>query len=194
MEFTEEERKELEEKYREQRRAMWAGKRPPSATPEESLDEAPKNSDSVDKPPQGATLDAGLDSNRTRTKPMDENQPTTVSSQASARLREQTRLNARGISPKNSENIVSAKNYSNPQQIIQKIRSQREEIWEGNSATSSRQRRRWRGTAGKVGRFWNPSRQEEVERPRRWKLALGVFATIALLISVGILLGYWFAS
>ena len=194
MEFTEEERKELEEKYREQRRAMWAGKRPPSATPEESSDKAPEKSDSVDKPPQGATLHARLDSHRTRTKPLDENQPSTVSSQASARPPQQTRLNARGIAPTNRENTVSANNYNNPQQIIQKIRSQREEIWEGSSATRSRQRRRWRGTAGKVGKFWNPPRQEEVERPHRWKLALGVFGTIALLIGVGILLGYWFAS
>ena len=194
MEFTEEERKELEEKYREQRRAVWAGKRPPSATPEESSDKAPEKSDSVDKPPQGATLRARLDSHRTRTKPLDENQPTTVSSQASAMPPQQTRLNAREIAPTNRENTVSANNYNNPQQIIQKIRSQREEIWEGSSATRSRQRRRWRGTAGKVGKFWNPPRQEEVERPRRWKLALGVFGTIALLIGVGILLGYWFAS
>ena len=194
MEFTDEERKELEKKYKEQRRAMWAGKRLPNASPEESLNEATENSDSVDKPPQGTTLHAGLDSSRTRTKPLDENQPTTVSSQASARLSGQTRLNTRGVAPNNSENTVSAKNYSNAQQIVQKIRSQREEIWEGNSATRSRQRRRWRGTAGKVGKFWNPPRQEEVERPRRWKLALGVFGAIALLISVGILLGYWFAS
>ena len=194
MEFTEEERKELEEKYKEQRRAMWAGKRLPSASPEESLDEAPENSHSVDKPPQGATLHAGLDSSRTRTKPLLENQPTTVSSQASARPSGQTRLNTRGIAPNNSENTVSANNYSNAQQIVQKIRSQREEIWEGNSATRSRQRRRWRGTTGKIGKFWNPPRQEEVERPRRWKLALGVFGAIALLISVGLLLGYWFAS
>lgn len=194
MEFTEEERKELEKKYKEQRRAMWAGKRLPSASPEESLDEASENSDSVDEPPQRATLHTGLDSSRTRTKPLAENQPTTVSSQASARPSGQTPLNTKGIAPNNSENTVSANNYSNAQQIIQKIRSQREEIWEGNSATRSRQRRRWRGTASKVGKFWNPPRQEEVERPRRWKLALGVFGAIALLISVGILLGYWFAS
>ncbi len=194
MEFTEEERKELEEKYKEQRRAMWAGKRLPSASLEESLDENPENSDSVDKPPQGATTHAGLDSSRTRTKPLDENQSATVSSQASVRLAERTRLNARGIAPKNSENTVSANNYSHAQQVVQKIRSQREEIWEGNSATRSRQRRRWRGTAGKVGKFWNPPRQEKVEGPRRWKLALGVFGVIALLISVGLLLGYWFAS
>ena len=171
MEFTEEERKKLEEKYKEQRRAMWAGKRPPSAAPEESLEKVPDNSDSLD-----------------------ENQPTTVSSQASVGPSEQTRLNAKGIARKNSGNTVSANNFSNLQQMIQKIRSQREEIWEGNSATRSRQRRRWRDTAGKVGKFWNPPRQEELERPRRWKLALGVFGATAVLVSVGILLGYWFAS
>ena len=194
MEFTEEERKKLEEKYKEQRRAMWAGKRPPSAAPEESLEKVPENSDSVEKLPQGATPHAGPDSSRTRTKPLDENQPTTVSSQASVGPSEQTRLNAKGIARKNSGNTVSANNFSNLQQMIQKIRSQREEIWEGNSATRSRQRRRWRDTAGKVGKFWNPPRQEEVERPRRWKLALGVFGATAVLVSVGILLGYWFAS
>ena len=194
MEFTEEERKELEKKYKEQRRAMWAGKRLPSASPEESLDEAPENSDSVDKPPKGATLHTGPDSSRTRTKPLDKNQSTTVSSQASARPSGQTRLHTRSIAPNNSENTVSANDYGNAQQIIQKTRGQREEIWEGNSATRSHQSQRWRTTAGKVGKFWNPPRQEEVERPRRWKLALGVFGAIALLISVGILLGYWFAS
>ena len=45
MEFTEEERKKLEEKYKEQRRAMWAGKRPPSAAR------------TAEKLPQGAKLD-----------------------------------------------------------------------------------------------------------------------------------------
>lgn len=194
MEFTEEERKELEEKYREQRRAMWGGKRPPSTAPEENLEEATENSTSVDELPQGSTSDVRRDSNRSRIEPLAENQLTTVSSRASEGPSEQTRLNAKGSTHENSSNRVSANDYGDSQQMIQKIRSQREEIWEGNSASRGRQRRRWRGTTGKVGRFWNPPRQEEVETPHRWKLALGVLGAIAVLVSVGILLGYWFAS
>ena len=193
MEFTKEERKELEEKYKEQRRAMWEGKRPLTTEQEESLEEAPENSNSVDELPQGLTSHARLDSNRTRTKPFTENQRTLASSRASARPSEQTRLNTKGIARKDSGNSVSANNYSDSQQMIQKIRSQREEIWEGNAATRVRQRGRWQGTTGKVGKFWNPPRQEEVERTHRWKLALGVLGAIAVLVSVGILLGYWFA-
>ena len=194
MEFTEEERKELEEKYREQRRAMWAGKRPPSTAQEENLEGASENSTSADELSQGSTSRTRLDSNRSRTKPLAENQLTKVSSQASEGPSEQTRLNAKVTTREISGNRVSATNYGDSQQMIQKIRSQREEIWEGNPASRARQRRRWRGTTGKVGRFWNPPRQEEIETPRRWKLALGVLGAIAVLVSVGILLGYWFAS
>ena len=192
MEFTEEERKELEEKYKEQRRAMWSGKRSPSTAQEDNLEKAPEDSNSVDKLPQGATSRARPDSNRTRTKPLAENQRTLASSRASAGPSDQTPLNTERTARKNSGNSVSANNYSDSQQMIQKIRSQREGIWEGNSATRSRQRQR--GTTDKVGKFWNPPRQEELERPRRWKLALGVLGAIAVLVSVGILLGYWFAS
>ena len=194
MEFTEEERITLEEKYREQRRAMWEGKRAPRTVQEERLKKTPGDSNTIDKLPQGATSHTRLDSNRTRTTPLAENQLTTVPSRVSAGPSEKTRLNTKGVARQNSRNNVSANNYSDSQQMIQKIRSQREEIWEGNSATRARQRRRWRGTTSKVGKFWNPPRQEELERPRRWKLALGVLGAIAVLVSVGILLGYWFAS
>ncbi len=194
MEFTEEERKKLEEKYREQRRAMWSGKRPSSTAQEENSETLSENATSTDELPQGPTSRARLDSNRSRTKPLAENQLTTVSSRASEGASEQTRSKAKGNSREIRGKRVSANDYGDTQQMIQKIRSQREEIWEGNSASRTRQRRRWRGTTGKVGRFWNPPRQEDVETSHRWKLALGVLGAIAALVSVGILLGYWFAS
>lgn len=193
MEFTEEERKALEEKYKEQRRAMWTGKRPPSIAQEENSEKALKNPNGVDKPPQRSASHTVPNSNRTRTEPLARKQPTAVSSRASVGKSGQTRSNTTGTAHKNSGATVSTNYYSGSQQVIQKIRSQREEIWEGNSSTRSRERRRWRGTAGKVGKFWNPPRQEEVETPRRWKLALGVFGAIAVLVSLGILLGYLFA-
>ena len=98
MEFTEEERKELEEKYREQRRAMWSGKRPSNTAQEENSETLSENETSTDELPKGSTSRARLDSNRSRTKPLAENQLTTVSSRASEGASEQTRSKAKGNS------------------------------------------------------------------------------------------------
>ena len=184
MALTREERRVLEEKYKEQRQSMWAGKRPSSIAQGERFEKASEDSDSVDRLLQGS------DSNRARTKSLDENQPAAISSQASVDQSEQTRLNAKSIARDNRENTVPATGNIDTQQMIQKIRRQREDIWQGNSAT--RQPRQ--NTKGKVGKFWNPTQQDEAKRPIRWRLALAVFGAVAVLVSVGVLIGYWFAS
>ena len=188
MEFTEEERKELEEKYKEQRRAMWTGSRPSNTEQEKRLEKVTEDSDSIELPSQD------LDSHRTRTEPLFENQRTRIPSQAISNQSMQARLNAKDTARKDKGNTVPATDYSDTQQMIQKIRRQREDIWEGNSATRPRQRQRWRASSGKAGKFWKPSQLEDEKKPRRWKLALGVFGTIIVLVCVGVMLGYWFAS
>ena len=188
MEFTKEERKELEEKYREQRRAMWTGSRASNTEREKRLEKATEDVDSADRPSQDS------DSHRMRTELLFENQLTRIPSQAIANQTMQVRMNAKDTARQDGGNTVPATDYSDTQQMIQKIRRQREDIWEGNSATRSRQRQRWRASSGKAGKFWKPSQQEDEKKPRKWKLALAVFATIIVLVCVGVLLGYWFAT
>ncbi|MDE0298449.1 MAG: hypothetical protein OXN17_07450 [Candidatus Poribacteria bacterium] len=159
MEFSEDEKKELEKKYKEQRRSMWSGKRKSSVASEERPEE------------------------------------TTVPSQSIAGQSKRTRLKSNAVARQNRENTVSTTDYSDTQQMIQKIRQQREDTWQGNNAaTRSRQRHRWRATTGRVGKFWNPPQLEDIKKTRRWKLALGVFGAVSVLVGVGILLGYWFAG
>ena len=189
MEFTEEERKELEEKYKEQRRAMWTGSRPSNTESRKEVGKSHRRCRTVLILPS-----QDLDSHRTRTEPLFENQRTRIPSQAIANQSMQARLNAKDTARKDKGNTVPATDYSDTQQMIQKIRRQREDIWEGNSATRPRQRQRWRASSGKAGKFWKPSQLEDEKKPRRWKLALGVFGTIIVLVCVGVMLGYWFAS
>ena len=42
--------------------------------------------------------------------------------------------------------------------------------------------------------LWNSSDEKKGSIMLTWKLALGVVGTIIVLVGIGVLLGYWFAS
>ena len=204
MELTREEKQALEEKYKEQRRSMWAGKHPSDSDnmSEDESEEVSENSEEADsafadnqdaQPAQPET-----DNILARIQALDEDQSDATeaqsdetSSRPTADESEQIQPTAENVTVEEKTSIIPETNNATSQ-IVQKIRKQREDTWEGNSATRSRRRRR--KASSKKREFWNPMDQEEGPSPFTWKLVLGVFGVIIVLVGIGILFGYWFAS
>ena len=79
------------------------------------------------------------------------------------------------------------------QLIKEKIREQRQETWEGGASTRSRGRKK-RDKINLGEPQLSLSEDEGGLIELTWKLALGVVGAIIVLIGLGIVLGYWFAS
>lgn len=94
------------------------------------------------------------------------------------------------------EPVASEDNPSVPDEtlLIEKIREQREETWEGQSSIRSSRRKQRRKLSKGENKFWSESEDSEEPNMLTWKLAVGVVGTIIVLIGIGILLGFWFAS
>ena len=149
MPLSDKEKQALKEKYKDQRRAMWAGEstlRRSNKTPSETqAEDSQFTGEEVEPPPRRSEED---------------NVPTP----------------------------------DEVQRIKEKIREQREETWEGAASTRLHLRRKQRQTDTDEHQLWDSSENERGPIVLTWKLALGVVGAIIVLIGLGVLLGYWFAS
>ncbi|MCZ6677675.1 MAG: hypothetical protein O7E52_10530 [Candidatus Poribacteria bacterium] len=198
MPLSSKDKQTLKEKYKAQRRAMWAGK-----------------GAAADSPDSDTVADEVVERDRRPVSTMepDRQSRTEVLHDAVRRLRE-----ARGISETNTQSdrqthdaspapgLGNAEDSLQSQQaddrpapdeaelMKEKIREQREETWEGQFSVHSRRRRQHRKASKGEREFWESSEEEGETSVLTWKLALGVVGGVIVLIGVGVLLGYWFAS
>ena len=204
MELTREEKQALEEKYKEQRRSMWAGKRSSDNADDHQLEEISENSEEDDStsPDDQDAQPARPESDNilARMQALDEDLSDAVQRHSAERSSPETADESEQAQPTTEDVTSQPAESATPEtdddtrEIIEKIREQREDTWEGNSATRSRRRRQRRKTSSKEREFWNPTEQEKGPSPFTWKLGFGVFGAIIVLVGIGILLGYWFAS
>ncbi len=203
MPLSDKEKQALKEKYKDQRRAMWAGKstlrrsnKTPSEEPSEAQVEdvqfigeeaetAPHRSEQASQIETAINTPAKEQSSRTDTasRTLPTNEPNSAPS---------TRTTAGSPGFQTLEDNVPTPDEV--QRIKEKIREQREETWEGVASTRSHRRRKQRQTDADEHQLWDSSENERGPIVLTWKLALGVLGVIVVLIGLGLLLGYWFAS
>ena len=201
MPLSDKEKQALKEKYKDQRLAMWAGEstlrrsnKTPSEVPSEAQvedvqftgEEAEPPLHRSEQPSQAETAArarprARGDETASRTPPT--NEPSSAPS---------TRTTAGSPGFQTLEDNVPTPDEV--QRIKEKIREQREETWEGVASTRSHRRRKQRQTDADEHQLWDSSENERGPIVLTWKLALGVVGAIIVLIGLGLLLGYWFAS
>ena len=230
MPLSEEEKQALKEKYKQQRRAMWAGKRvshhSEEVQPEEASDaeaetvipsgrgtgdeegqiDTSRTGATTSNPPQAKTIanttpqeSPHADRTHETFRRMREaaSQRTSQSQQDSiAEQQEMAADNANSLQSEEVEQIVAEDNTpaSDEALLIEKIREQREETWEGQSSIRSRRRKQRRKVSKGERKFWSKSEDKDKPNMLTWKLVLGVVGTISVLIGIGILLGTWFAG
>ncbi len=209
MPLSEEEKQALKEKYKEQRQAMWAGERstlrPSSEDPEEESDNQAEPVISSRREADDVTLPTDTMSSDSQADPsLTEAAQERPSIQSDSHAEEQAPASNLAQGTGDEENasqaqqaVVSEDPSPTPDEadrIREKIREQREGMWEGQSSVHSR-RTREQGTASEGEReFWEESENKGKPSVLTWKLALGVVGGVIVLIGVGVLLGYWFAS
>jgi len=207
MPLSDKEKQALKEKYKDQRRAMWAGEsalRRSNKTPSEG-------------PSEAQVEDAQFTGEEAETTPHRSEQASQIETAARARPRARGEQSSRKDEtasrtlPTNEPSSASSTrtttgsprfqqledNVPTPdevQRIKEKIREQREETWEGAASTRSHRRRKQRQTDTDEHHLWDSSENERGPIVLTWKLALGVVGAIIVLIGLGLLLGYWFAS
>ncbi len=215
MQLSEEEKQVLKEKYKQQRRAMWAGKRPSDTSDKSAVDEE-KQSDVKSDNPNGNAI--GLQDNKAPTvKPTIPSEPqrdssSTAQSSADVEIADDTmrpyESESRPISQKSKTGEAGSIESNTVEQnatgdhelapetvrLVEKIRIQRREMREEQDSIRAHPQKRQR----KVEKAEPNSRVELKEEGKSammtWKLVLGVIGTIIVLITIGMMLGVWFAN
>ena len=214
MQLSKEEKQALKEKYKQQRRSMWAGKRTSDTSGESAPEEAADPEVETDIPDRHetgnqdyqdhtviSTISTESESNTSATaqkgaaveidgafRPYESaSQPT--SQQPATDDADSRQLNA-------VEQIATAINTpaSDTTRLVGKIREQREEMWEEQPSIRSRHQKRRRNVEKAERKSLHKSKEEGEPAVLTWKLVLGVIGTIIVLIAIGIMLGIWFAN
>ena len=211
MPLTEEEKQALKEKYKQQRRAMWAGKRTSDASNELASQEVthpnaeteiPAHHVTHDRDQRPHSVNSPLPSDSDDTDNAESQKGTiakianekfcptdSTGSQSSQQLAtgdaESRKLNSAEHKPTVHNSQTS---YTTP--LVDKIKAE----WEGRSSIRpNRQKRRRKDQKAEVK---SASQIKKKGEPAMltWKLVLGVIGTIIVLIAIGIMLGMWFAN
>jgi cobalamin biosynthesis Mg chelatase CobN len=215
MQLNEEEKQALREKYKQQRRAMWAGKRASDASgksapaevahPEAETDIADRH-ETGDQKRQTHTVSSALTTEPESSTSVTAHKGATVEiaddafhpdeSTSQPTSQQPTIDDADSRQLHQTEQIAAAVNAprSDTTRLVEKIREQREEMWEAQSSIRSRPEKRRRNSEKAERKSSRGSKEEGEPAMLTWKLALGVIGTIIVLIAIGIGLGIWFAS
>ena len=214
MQLSEEEKQTLKEKYRQQRRAMWAGKRASDDSSKLEPEEVAHHEAEPDMPDRhgpenqkhrdhiGSAFSTNLES-KTSVTVQDEthvenaDDATHPEESTSQRTSQQpTTDDADSRELHRGEQIAKAANAptSGTTRLVEKIREQREEMREEKSSIHPCPEKRRRNSEKADRKSLRGSKEEGEPAMLTWKLVLGVIGTIIILISIGIMLGIWFAS
>ena len=177
MPLTKKEKEALRKKYKEQRQAIWTGK-PSSRLPSQDASEVEEIEVSSDEDAPDVSAETALPR---RGDPLSSSAQTDV---------EQSEA-SNSIEVERSE---SQKIKTDSPQVRDRVQVQSEDTWQEQSSTHSRQGEQRGETSQNEESLWNSSDEEKGLIMLTWKLALGVVGTITVLVGIGILLGYWFAS
>ena len=249
MPLSEKEKQALKEKYKEQRRAMWAGesksRRSDKTSPETSSEaqgevETPPHRGEQTTQPENVTHTLAQDKSLrsaegATTQAVDrpappkqnispvhptEGQFTVTRAGGHTAVPDETASQTQLASGPNSTSKIKTAVDSSGQQgeqtilegfdtlnpadkvptsdevkrIKETIREHREETWEGAASTRSQRTRRQRQAHPDEPQQLSSSADEGGVIVLSWKLVVGVISAIIVLIGVGVLLGYWFAS
>lgn len=210
MQLSKEEKQALKEKYKQQRRSMWAGKRTSDTSGESAPEEAADPEVETDIPDRHetdnqdyqdhtviSTISTESESNTSATAQKgaaveidDALRPYESASQSTS----QQPMTDDAVSHQLNavEQIATAVDTaaSDTTRLVGKIREQREE----KPSIRSRHQKRQRKVEKAKRKSPLESKQGGERAMLTWKLVLGVIGTIIVLIAIGIVLGIWFAN
>lgn len=193
MQLSEEEKQALREKYKQQRRAMWAGKRT-SVTSDESTPEEVIHPE-TDIPDRHATDDEKHQTHTASSAPTtDSDSDTNVTSQKGATVELADDADSHELHQVEHIGAEVDTPTSDTTRLVEIIREQQEEMWEKQPPIRSRSGKRRRNPEKAQRKSLRESKEERDPTMLTWKLVLGVIGTIIVLIAIGIGLGIWFAS
>lgn len=214
MQLSKEEKQALKEKYKQQRRSMWAGKRTSDTSGESAPEEAADPEVETDIPDRHetdnqdyqdhtviSTISTESESNTSATAQKgaaveidDAPRPYESASQSTSQQPMTDDAVSRQLNA--VEQIATAVDAaaSDTTRLVGKIREQREEMWEEKPSIRSRHQKRQRKVEKAKRKSPLESKQGGERAMLTWKLVLGVIGTIIVLIAIGIVLGIWFAN
>ena len=181
MPLTKKEKEALRKKYREQRQAIWTGK-PSSRLPSQDASDVEEIEVSSDEDAPDVSTETALPRR---------GDPDNMTSSSSAQTDVEQSEASNSIEVERSE---SQKIKTDSPQVRDRVQVQSEDTWQEQSSTHLRQGEQRGETSQNEESLWNSSDEEKGLIMLTWKLALGVVGTIIVLVGIGVLLGYWFAS
>ena len=211
MQLSEEEKQVLKEKYKQQRRAMWAGKRASDASSELVEEEETQPNAETEIPTHHVT-----DDHDQHLHTVNSAVPTDSEDTASAATQKGTfgKIADEEFCPPDSTGPPSAQRLATGDAESRKLNSVEQRATARNTQTSDTT-----PLVDKIKAEWEerssirPNRQKRRRKDQKaeekfpselngkgepamltWKLVLGVIGTIIVLIAIGILLGIWFAN
>ena len=211
MQLSEEEKQALKEKYKQQRRAMWAGKRTSDASSELVAEEVTHPNAETDIPTHHVTADRDHPHHSANSAvPTDSEDIASAATQKGTfgKIADEEFCPLDSTGPPSSlqlatgdaesrklnsvEQRATARNTqtSDTTPLMNKIKTEREEH---SSIRPNRQKRRRKDQKAEE-KFPSELKGKGEPAMLTWKLVLGVIGTIIVLIAIGIMLGIWFAN
>lgn len=211
MPLSEEEKQALKEKYKQQRRAMWAGKRTSDASNELAAEEVTHlNAETEipahhvardrDRRPHSVNSPVPSDSEDTDSA---ESQKGTIGKIANEKFcpadsagsppsqqLETGDPESRKLNSAEQKATVHNSQTSYTAPLVDKIKAE----WEERSSIRANRQKRRRKDQKAVEKFASQIKEKGEPAMLTWKLVLGVIGTIIVLIAIGIMLGIWFAN
>lgn len=211
MPLTEEEKQALKEKYKQQRRAMWAGKRTSDASNELASQEVTHPNPETEIPAHHVTHDRDQRPHSVNSPlPSDSEDTDSAESQKGtiAKIANEKFCPADSTGSPSSQQLTtgdaesrkldsaehkatvhnSQTSYTTP--LLDKIKAE----WEERSAIRPNRQKRRRKDQKAKEKSASQIKKKGEPAMLTWKLVLGVIGTIIVLIAIGIMLGMWFAN
>ncbi len=203
MDLSREQKKALEEKYKQQRRAMWAGKRASGETNADLLQEKEKISETLEGS-EHISARHEKQSPETDSIVRDRDSVTEEASNDSCRELVTTPLPKRSAAREELSSSESAETKERANgslasrieedEICDGVQEQHEDSTKSGLLQSSQRGHEDSKCVTEVLDSFGFMSQQKTPGPLTWKLRLGVLGVILILVSIGILLGYLFAS
>lgn len=215
MQLSEEEKQALKEKYKQQRRAMWSGKRSSGTSAKSAVDEAEQSGVETGKQNRHATdhqddrphivssiLPAEPDCDSSSIAQLGANAefadnaypPDESESQPMSQRSKTGDADSRQVNSVAQIATAVSEPASETVQLVEKIRKQRNVMREEQASILARPQKRRRN--GETEERISPIESKEEGEPKMmtWKLILGVIGSIIVLMAIGMMLGIWFAN
>ena len=215
MQLSEEEKQALKEKYKQQRRAMWAGKRPSGTSDKSAADEIAQSEVETDNPNRDAidhqdhkahvvksTIPAESECDTRSNAQLsadaefadDAILPYKSASQSISQASETDGARSRESHTVEQNSRAANEPASETVRLVEKIRMQRREMREEQASIRACPPNRRRKVEKAEPNSRGESNEEGKSAMMTWKLVLGVIGTIIVLMAIGMMLGMWFAN